>query len=39
MTERLRQWHFQLLVRRGQQIETSCNGPSAIAKFETERGH
>lgn len=38
MTERLRQWHFQLLVRRGQQIEASCDGPSAVANFETERG-
>ena len=37
MTERLRQWHFQLLVRRGQQIEASCAGPSAVAEFEKER--
>ncbi len=37
MTERLRQWHFQLLVRRGQQVEASCTGPSAIVEFEKER--
>jgi hypothetical protein len=37
MTERLRQWHFQLLVRRGEQIEKSFNGPAAVAKFQRER--
>jgi hypothetical protein len=38
MTERLRQWHFQLLVRRGQQVEASCHGPTAVAQFEIQRG-
>jgi hypothetical protein len=33
MTERLRQWHFQLLVRRGQQVEASCQSPEAARKF------
>src|ERR1039458_9748538 len=37
MTERLRQWYFQLLVRRGQQIEASCNGENAVAAFNQER--
>lgn len=38
MTERLRQWHFQLLVRRGREIEESCRGgPNAVAAFVDER--
>ena len=37
MAEQLRRWHFQLLVRRGQQIEQSCTGPTARANFEKER--
>jgi hypothetical protein len=38
MAERLRQWHFQLLVRHGKEVEASCAGPDAIAQFEKERG-
>jgi hypothetical protein len=37
MTERLRQWHFQLMVRRGQQIDASVTSPSAMATFKQER--
>jgi PPM family protein phosphatase len=37
MSERLRQWHFQLLVRRGQQIEASRKGPDARQRFKQER--
>jgi hypothetical protein len=37
MTERLRQWHFQMMVRRGQQIEASAHGPKAVAHFSQER--
>lgn len=37
MTERLRQWHFQLLVNRGAEIEASCNGANAIEAFEKRR--
>jgi len=37
MTERLRQWHFQLLVRRGKEIEASCHGSRALAAFENQR--
>jgi hypothetical protein len=37
MTERLRQWHFQLLVSRGPQIEDSCKGPTAVKDFQKER--
>jgi len=37
MTERLRQWHFQLLVRRGKDVEASFAGPDAIAHFQGER--
>ncbi len=39
MTERLRQWHFQLLARRGQQIEASCKDANEVANFEKERAH
>ena len=37
MTERLRQWHFQLLLRRGHEIESSCKNPGAAAEFEKAR--
>jgi hypothetical protein len=37
MTERLRQWQFQMLVRRGQQIEASCKNPCAVTEFEKVR--
>lgn len=40
MTERLRQWHFQLLVRRMHEIEESCDStnPAAVATFQERRG-
>jgi serine/threonine protein kinase len=37
MAEQLRQWHFQLLVRRGEPIEKSCGGPHAVADFKKQR--
>ena len=37
MSERLRQWHFQLIVRRGREIEASCRGEKAVATFEEDR--
>jgi hypothetical protein len=37
MTERLRQWHFQLIVRRGGEIETSCKNESTIKEFSKKR--
>jgi len=39
MTERLRQWHFQLLVRKGNEIEGLLGQPSpaAVDKFKNER--
>jgi hypothetical protein len=39
MTERLRQWHFQLLVRRAKEIETFFEGasPESVRKFQTQR--
>jgi hypothetical protein len=37
MTERIRQWHFQLMLLRGHQIEASGTDPSAVAHFEQER--
>jgi hypothetical protein len=37
MTERLRQWHFQILVHWGAQIENSCRGPKEIEAFKIER--
>jgi hypothetical protein len=39
MTERLRHWHFQLLVRRRREIQTVIGqlNPSAIESFQTER--
>ena len=37
MTERLRQWHFQLMVRRGREIEASCKGHDAVVAFQKER--
>ena len=39
MTERLRQWHFQLLVRRGQEIEALLAGPTgeALQNFQAQR--
>jgi hypothetical protein len=37
MTERLRQWHFQLIVRRGSEIEASCKGGDAIIAFQDKR--
>ena len=39
MTERLRQWHFQLLVHRAKEVEASCGGPDAVKHFEEERDH
>jgi len=33
MTERLRQWQFQLFVRRGQEIEASCKNPNEVPNF------
>jgi hypothetical protein len=37
MTERLRQWHFQILLRRGHEVESSCKNPGAAAEFEKAR--
>ncbi len=37
MTERLRQWHFQLLLRRGREIEASMGGPAAVEVFRRKR--
>jgi hypothetical protein len=37
MIERIRQWHFQLLVRRGQQVEASCQKQEFLAHFERQR--
>jgi hypothetical protein len=37
MTERLRQWHFQLLLRRGHEVESSCKNLDAAAEFEKGR--
>ena len=39
MTERLRVWHFQMLIHRGKDIEESCNtaDPQAIQNFEEKR--
>jgi hypothetical protein len=39
MTERLRQWHFQLLICKGQEIEASCvtSDPQAQQKFRASR--
>ena len=36
MTERIRQWHFQLMVRRGAEVEASCQ-PGEQANFEKQR--
>ena len=35
MTEKLRAWHFQMLIHRGEEIEASCNvtAPDAITTF------
>ena len=39
MTEKLRAWHFQMLIHRGRDIEASCNAsdPQAVAKFQAKR--
>jgi hypothetical protein len=39
MTERLRGWHFQLLMHRGKEVEDSCSDsdPQAIADFQAKR--
>jgi predicted outer membrane protein len=37
MTERLRQWHFQTLLRCGAQIEAASQDAMALTKFEAER--
>jgi hypothetical protein len=39
MTERLRGWHFQLLMHRGKEVEESCaaGDPQAVAKFRAKR--
>ena len=39
VTERLRQWHFQLLVCRMTEIAASCdpNNPQAVQEFKTKR--
>ena len=39
MTERIRQWHFQLLVARTQDIQSSCDKSrsGAVAEFEAKR--
>jgi hypothetical protein len=39
MTERLRGWHFQMLIHRGREIEESCNrdDPTAIERFRERR--
>jgi len=39
MTERLRQWHFQILVRRGQEIEMSLidRSPATLETFRKQR--
>jgi hypothetical protein len=37
MTERLRQWHFQLLVRRWREIDDSCKSQEAKENFVKQR--
>lgn len=37
MTERLRQWHFQLIVRCGREVEASCKGEEAVKDFKHKR--
>lgn len=37
MTERLRQWHFQLIVRCGRDVEASCQNEGAIEEFVKKR--
>jgi hypothetical protein len=39
MTERLRQWHFQLLARRSSEVEASCDqtNPNSVALFQAQR--
>jgi hypothetical protein len=37
MTERLRQWHFQIMVLRGEEIEASVAGIGSIAVFRRQR--
>jgi hypothetical protein len=37
MTERLRQWHFQYIVRSPRDIEASCKDEEAIAAFQKKR--
>jgi hypothetical protein len=37
MTERMRQWHFQFMVRHLEQIEASWGDQNAIANFRKER--
>jgi hypothetical protein len=37
MTERLRQWHFQRIVRCGSEVESSCTGRAAMESFKQQR--
>jgi hypothetical protein len=37
MTERLRQWHFQFLVRQGALVETSCESEQGLQEFDRQR--
>ena len=37
MTERLRQWHFQLWLRRGREIDASVASRKAVAEFQNRR--
>jgi hypothetical protein len=37
MTERIRQWHFQLMLLRGQQVDSSGGGADAVTRFAEER--
>lgn len=37
MTERLRQWHFQLWLKRGHEIDASVGGTKGVAEFQNKR--
>jgi hypothetical protein len=37
MTERIRQWHFQLMIFRGHQIDASGSDRSAVVQFQQDR--
>jgi hypothetical protein len=37
MTERMRQWHFQLFVRRGQEVEKGLRTPVGLEAFKQQR--